>query len=451
MGCCILLYFGKRVSKISIKNDLVLNYIESLADGTRVSVRELSAKLQVSEGTAYKAVKEAEQRGLVVVKPKAGTVRIVTEQPVFENAILATDVVRLLGLGILAGRDQLNRQIRKLIICDGSEENMQSQLKGQQAGNCLCLCGDRPELQTAILEAGANLLLTSGSKASWMQMNQAERSGLLILSSPQSAYSLVRLFDAEFADRSDFSGSGHVAAWMQTPDYLYYNDIIADWQRLYLESSMVKQYPVVDDELALYGGLDVWKAASAIPSQKVRSMVAEESRMMVVRAEDSLTEVAKQFILNNESMAAVVDEKQVQGIITSNDLLRYYMYTEPNTYEYAADSFLSRDAEVSDANTAVYHIRIPDAELKNIGHIEMDLLLSAAASLLRQAGCESFKLESGTFFAPKHIVSSEGLILTCRIQSSSRNNFAIEAEINDDTATYAKAILIASALERGEE
>ena len=115
MDCCILLYFGKRVSKISIKNDLVLNYIESLADGTRVSVRELSAKLQVSEGTAYKAVKEAEQRGLVVVKPKAGTVRVVTEQPVFENAILATDVVRLLGLGILAGRDQLNRQIRKLI------------------------------------------------------------------------------------------------------------------------------------------------------------------------------------------------------------------------------------------------------------------------------------------------------------------------------------------------
>ena len=152
------------MSKISIKNDLVLNYIESLADGTRVSVRELSATLQVSEGTAYKAVKEAEQRGLVVVKPKAGTVRVVTEQPVFENAIPATDVVRLLGLGILAGRDQMNRQIRKLIICDGSEENMRSQLKGQEAGSCLCLCGDRPELQTAILEAGANLLLTSGSR-----------------------------------------------------------------------------------------------------------------------------------------------------------------------------------------------------------------------------------------------------------------------------------------------
>ena len=39
------------MSKISIKNDLVLNYIESLEDGTKVSVRELSATLQVSEGT----------------------------------------------------------------------------------------------------------------------------------------------------------------------------------------------------------------------------------------------------------------------------------------------------------------------------------------------------------------------------------------------------------------
>lgn len=400
---------------ISVKNELVLNYIENLPNGTRVSVRELSAQLQVSEGTAYKAVKEAEQRGLVVVKPKAGTVRVSTEQPAFEKAISASDVVRLLGLSILAGKEKLARQIRKLIICDGSEQNLRQQLKGQEAETCLCLCGDRPELQTAILDLGANLLLTSGSKASWMQMNQADRKGLLILSSLQSAYSLTRLFDAEFADRSDYSDSGYVAAWMQTPDYLYYNDIIADWQRLYLESSLAKQYPVVDDELALFGGLDIWKAATAIPSQKIRSVLSERGKMMTVSAKESLTEVAKRFVLNNESIAAVMDDTRLQGIITSNDLLRYYMYTEPNSYENAADSFLSRDMTVSDDYTAVYHIRIPDTELKNIEHIEMDFLISAAASLLRQVGCEHFKLESGTFFVPKHIVSSEGLILTCRL------------------------------------
>ena len=439
------------MAEISIKNDMVLDYIEKLQDGTRISVRELAATLQVSEGTAYKAVKEAEQQGLVMVKPKAGTVRVSASQPVFETGIRASDMARLLGLGVLTGRENMNQQIHKLIICDGSEDNMRIQLKGQRAAACVCLCGDRPELQTAILEQGANLLLTSGSKASWTQMNQAERNGLIIFTSLQSAYSLVRLFDAEFADRSDFSGSGNVAAWMQTPDYLYYNDIIADWQRLYLESSLAKQYPVVDDELALYGGLDIWKAAAAIPSQKIRSVMADKTCLASVSASDSLPDVAKQFILNNESIAAVVDQERLQGIITSNDLLRYYMYTEPNTYEYASDSFLKRDETVSDANTAVYHVHIPDAELKNIGHIEMDLLLSAAGNLLHQAGCEQFKLESGTFFAPRHIVSSEGLLLTCRLQSSGQNSFSLEAEINDDTSTYAKAILIASALDTREE
>ena len=442
--------FFEGANAISIKNDLVLDYIENLPDGTRVSVRELSAQLHVSEGTAYKAVKEAEQRGLVLVKPKAGTVRVSSEQSTFENAVSASEVIRLLGLAVYAGKDQMNRQIRKLIICDGTEQSLSRQLAGQNPEACLCLCGDRPEMQTAVLEQGANLLLTSGAKANWIQVNLAERSNLLILASAQSTYSLVRLFDVEFADRSDYSDSGQVAAWMQTPDYLYYNDILADWQRLYTDSSLAKEYPVVDDDLGLYGGLDLWQAGGAVPSQKIRSVMADRSQLVRVSGHDSLTDVAKRFITENESLAAVMDGDTVQGIITSNDLLRYYMYTEPNSYEYAADSFLSRDQTVSDTDSAVYHVRIPNTELKNIGHIEMDLLLSAAGSLLQQAGCGSFKLESGTFFAPKHIVSSEGLILTCHLQRSSRASYVVEAEINDDTASYAKVVLIASALD-GEE
>ncbi|MCF0137771.1 MAG: GntR family transcriptional regulator, partial [Oscillospiraceae bacterium] len=58
-----------------MKNDYVLSHIEGLKAGTKVSVRGLSAELNVSEGTAYKAIKEAELRRLVVTKPKAGTFR----------------------------------------------------------------------------------------------------------------------------------------------------------------------------------------------------------------------------------------------------------------------------------------------------------------------------------------------------------------------------------------
>ena len=159
---------------------MVLKYIESLPEGSRISVRELSAKLLVSEGTAYKAVKEAEQMGLVMVKPKAGTVRICVQQPNYEKSISAADTARMLGLSVSAGKANLNRRIRRLIICDGSRQDLLRQLENMEPSSSLCLCGDRPELQTEVLERGANLLLTGGVRPSWVLANLAERKGLLV-------------------------------------------------------------------------------------------------------------------------------------------------------------------------------------------------------------------------------------------------------------------------------
>lgn len=58
------------------KHQDILDYLEKLAIGKRVSVRSISNHLKVSDGTAYRAIKEAENRGIVETKPRSGTVRI---------------------------------------------------------------------------------------------------------------------------------------------------------------------------------------------------------------------------------------------------------------------------------------------------------------------------------------------------------------------------------------
>lgn len=444
-------FFERGVCLISIKSDLVISFIEQLPEGAKVSVRELSAQLNVSEGTAYKAVKEAEQRGLVLVKPKAGTVRVKSERSVLDQMIPAADLCSLLGLTVHAGKEHLRHGIRKLVICNGSVQDLLRQLGGTPAEACLCLCGDRPDIQDAVLSTGGHLLLTDGARPTWTQISQAERGGLIILSSAQSAYSLVRAFDAEFAEHTDYSDSDQVSGWMQTPDYLYYNDIVADWQQFYAEGSFIKQYPLVDDNLELYGGLDLWRASAAVPSQKLRSAAADEMQIPTVSLTDDLKAVAKRFVVNGETLAAVMDGKRMVGTITPNDLLRYYMITEPNSYESAAESFLEKDNTVSDENTVIYRIRIPESEMKNIAHIEMDILLCAADNHLRQIGKASFKLDSGTFFATKKIRSSESLLLISKLQQTAGSTYVIETEINDDTTSYAKAVLVASVPDGKEE
>ena len=407
-----------------------------------MSVRELSNELGVSEGTAYKAVKDAEQRGLVLVKPKAGTVRIGAPKQESGHSFDAESLCRLLGLTVAAGKDLRKKIISRFIICDGSADAMKAQTAGAKPDECLCLCGDREDMQTEILSSGCNLLLTSGAQAGGRQIGMAERDGLIIFSSAQSAYSLTHLISVERADRGEGGAAASVEGWMQTPDYLYYNDIIADWQRFFTKSNLIKQYPIVNDELELYGGLDLWHAASAVPSQKLSSVMADSSKLPKVSVNDDLRDVAKRFIVNGETLAAVMDGEHLAGVLSTSDLLRYYMYTEPHSYEYAAESFLSKDNSVSNKETAVYRIRIPDSEMDNIGHIETDLVLSAAESHLRQAGSARHKLENGTFFSAKKISSTEGLMLVTRLQHPNPSSYVVEAEIYDEKSSYAKAILM---------
>ena len=47
------------------KHQDILDYLENLRIGKRVSVRSISNHLKVSDGTAYRAIKEAENRGIV--------------------------------------------------------------------------------------------------------------------------------------------------------------------------------------------------------------------------------------------------------------------------------------------------------------------------------------------------------------------------------------------------
>ncbi|MGN0203035.1 MAG: GntR family transcriptional regulator [Coprococcus sp.] len=75
------------------KMDQVLEYIEALLPGARVSVRQLAKELSVSEGTAYKAIRCAKEKGLVQSKPKSGTVRIASDNVHNEKARPAEDFV----------------------------------------------------------------------------------------------------------------------------------------------------------------------------------------------------------------------------------------------------------------------------------------------------------------------------------------------------------------------
>lgn len=89
---------------MATKHEQILTYIDSLPVGEKISVRRIAKEMKVSEGTAYRAIKEAENKGFVSTIERVGTIRI--EQKKKENIEKLTyaEVVNVIDGQVLGGR-----------------------------------------------------------------------------------------------------------------------------------------------------------------------------------------------------------------------------------------------------------------------------------------------------------------------------------------------------------
>lgn len=101
---------------MATKHEQILTYIDSLPVGEKISVRRIAKEMKVSEGTAYRAIKEAENKGFVSTIERVGTIRI--EQKKKENIEKLTyaEVVNVIDGQVLGGRAGLHKTLNKFVI-----------------------------------------------------------------------------------------------------------------------------------------------------------------------------------------------------------------------------------------------------------------------------------------------------------------------------------------------
>ncbi len=133
------------------KHEQLLQHIEQLKVGSKISVRGLARELGVSEGTAYRAVKEAENFGLVVTKERIGTVRIEKRPRGMTEQLTFADVVTIVEGHVLGGSDGLAKPLHKYVIGAMKEQAMARYI---DAGSLL-IVGNRDNAHSLALEQGA--------------------------------------------------------------------------------------------------------------------------------------------------------------------------------------------------------------------------------------------------------------------------------------------------------
>lgn len=81
---------------MATKHEQILQYIDELPIGEKISVRQIAKALAVSEGTAYRAIKDAENKGYVSTIERVGTIRIERKRKRILRSLLLQKLLILL-------------------------------------------------------------------------------------------------------------------------------------------------------------------------------------------------------------------------------------------------------------------------------------------------------------------------------------------------------------------
>src|SRR5690606_29196727 len=149
------------MSKPMTKHEQILAYIENLEVGEKISVRQIAKELNVSEGTAYRAIKDAENKGFVSTIERVGTIRIKNKQKENIEKLTFAEVVKIVDGQVLGGRAGLHKTLNKFVI---GAMKLDAMMRYVDPGSLL-IVGNRDQVHKIALQAGAAVLITGGFDA----------------------------------------------------------------------------------------------------------------------------------------------------------------------------------------------------------------------------------------------------------------------------------------------
>lgn len=182
---------------MTTKHEQILRYIEGLAVGEKISVRQVARILSVSEGTAYRAIKEAENQKLVNTIERVGTIRIEKKKKENIERLTFAEVVNIVDGVVLGGRDSLHKTLTKFVIGAMQLDDMKKYI---DAGSLL-IVGNREKAHEVALETGAAVLITGGFDTSEEVKRLADRLHLPIISSSYDTFTVATMLNRAIYDQ----------------------------------------------------------------------------------------------------------------------------------------------------------------------------------------------------------------------------------------------------------
>ncbi|WP_088547582.1 DRTGG domain-containing protein [Paenibacillus aquistagni] len=427
------------------KHEQLLHHIESLKPGTKISVRKLAKEQGVSEGTAYRAVKDAESMGIVITKERIGTVRVEKKPRNLSEQLTFSEVVDIVEGHVLGGARGLTKALNKYVI---GAMKLDAMARYIDAGSLL-IVGNREDAHRLALEHGAGVLITGGFGTSREVKMLADSLDLPIISSKDDTFTVATMINRALFDRlikkkimlvEDIVNTSSSISVLRSSSTVKQFDQLRDRTGL-------NRFPIVDEWNRVVGIITYKDVAGAGPDQTLDKLYTRHP--ITVSLTTTLASAAHMMVWEGIEVLPVVDRnRKLIAMITRREVLHAMRDSrkEPQLGETFDDLIWNGFEELRDEEGMLYFQgMITPQMVTGLGSVSegvmMSIMTNAATRIAKDVRGHDHIMENMTSYFVRPIQIEDIVTLVPRIIETSRKFCKLDMEMRLNQQLVAKVML----------
>lgn len=433
---------------MATKHEQILSFIESIPIGEKLSVRLIAKELNVSEGTAYRAIKEAENAGLVTTIQRVGTIRIESKSEANIENLTFEEILKIIDGELLGGGSGLKKTLNKFIIGAMTEDAMLRYITEES----LMIIGNRESAQRLSLENGAAVLITGGFRADQDIIELSDALSLPVMTTSYDTFTVGAMINRAMTDqliKKEIMLIDSIYTRLDQTIYLSVEDTIYDY-RIANQSSQHTRFPVVGLNKRLVGIVTAKDIIGKEDHVLIKRVMTREPAYTTTHM--SVASISHTMIWDGlKVMPVVSDEMKLLGIVSRQDIMKAMQsqQRQPQTGETIADQINQLIKEKSEEE---YTFNVTPQMTNGLGTISFgvlsEIINETAYLTLSNQNKRNLVVEQVQLYYVNLVQIGSNLTIKPKIFDKSRRSARLDIDVYSENGLAAKAIVVCQLLHK---
>ena len=434
------------------KHQQIIRYIESLPVGEKISVRSIAKNMEMSEGTAYRAIKEAENIGIVSTIERVGTIRIERKTKDNLEKLSFGEIIKIIEGEVFGGHDGLDKILNRFVIGAMTLDAMTRYIQPES----LVIIGNREDAQLLALNQGAAVLITGGFQATPQLIQKADELKIPLMGTTYDTFTVASLINRAMTDqliKKKIMIVADIYNDLENTNYMRMDQTVKEYRQL-SEKTGNSRFPVINHSNRLVGVVsakDILAKADTLTMERVMTKNPSVSKLHA-----SVASVAHSMIWNGLEMLPVVqDNMELIGIISRRDVMKAMQLTQRqpqvgNTFE----DDVSENLEIVEVNptSAHFSFTVTPQMTNNLGMLSFGVLCEvvsvASKEFIHRSQRRNTVIEQLEMHYLKMIPIESHIVIQIQMLDNGRKVSKLDISVLLENSIVAKAIMSNQLMER---